>query len=624
MCPRFAIRKGVKVLSRLDIMTPSRAQTVIDGLYRDVERRIAASPPGLCPVDLAMNFLNLCHAQTCGKCVPCRVGLGQLSDLMESVLDGKATMETIALIERTARVIVNSADCAIGRDAARLVLDGIQGFRDDYEEHVLRHRCLGGMQNPVPCVALCPAGVDIPGYTVLVKYGRYADAVRLIRQDNPFPSACAYICEHPCEARCRRNMIDDAVNIRGLKRYAVDHAGYVPHPACAEETGKTVAIVGGGPSGLSAAYYLALMGHKVTVYEKRAKLGGMLRYGIPSYRFPREKLDAEIESILSLGIEVHTGVTVGRDIWLEKLEQEYDCIYIAIGAHQDKKTGIPGENSKNVISAVEMLRAIGDNEMPDFTGKQVVVIGGGNVAMDVTRSSIRLGADKVTCVYRRRQADMTALPDEITGALAEGAELMTLAAPVRIEADEDGAAKALWVQPQIIGEVDKAGRPRPGKAALEEVRIPADVIVVAIGQGVEIQGFDQAGVPIQRGAFVAGLSGQVRDMDSVFAGGDCVTGPATAIRAIAAGKVAAANIDEHLGFRHEITVDVEIPSPKLNNSPPHGRIDTTEREACERKHDFEDIECGLTQEGACAEAGRCLRCDHFGYGIFRGGRNEKW
>ncbi len=266
-------------------------------------------------------------------------------------------------------------------------------------------------------------------------------------------------------------------------------------PECAPATGKKVAIIGGGPSGLSCAYYLALMGHGVTVYEEREQLGGMLRYGIPSYRFPREKLDAEIESILSLGIEVHTGVTVGRDIWLEKLEQEYDCIYIAIGAHQDKKTGIPGENSKNVISAVEMLRAIGDNEMPDFTGKQVVVIGGGNVAMDVTRSSIRLGADKVTCVYRRRQADMTALPDEITGALAEGAELMTLAAPVRIEADEDGAAKALWVQPQIIGEVDKAGRPRPGKAALEEVRIPADVIVVAIGQGVEIQGFDQAGVP---------------------------------------------------------------------------------------------------------------------------------
>ena len=611
-------------MSRLDIKTPSRAQTVVEGLYRDMERRIAASPPGLCPVDMSLSFLQLCHAQTCGKCVPCRIGLGQLTLLINQVLDGEATMETIAIIEKTARSIVNTADCAIGRDAARLVVEGLEGFRDDYEEHVKHNRCLAGLQNPVPCVALCPAGVDIPGYMALVGEGRCADAVRLIRKDNPFPTACAYICEHPCEARCRRNMVDDAINIRGLKRYAVDHAGVVPQPECAPATGKKVAIIGGGPSGLSCAYYLALMGHGVTVYEEREQLGGMLRYGIPSYRFPREKLDAEIESILSLGIEVHTGVTVGRDIWLEKLEQEYDCIYIAIGAHQDKKTGIPGENSKNVISAVEMLRAIGDNEMPDFTGKQVVVIGGGNVAMDVTRSSIRLGADKVTCVYRRRQADMTALPDEITGALAEGAELMTLAAPVRIEADEDGAAKALWVQPQIIGEVDKAGRPRPGKAALEEVRIPADVIVVAIGQGVEIQGFDQAGVPIQRGAFVAGLSGQVRDMDSVFAGGDCVTGPATAIRAIAAGKVAAANIDEHLGFRHEITVDVEIPSPKLNNSPPHGRIDTTEREACERKHDFEDIECGLTKEGACAEAGRCLRCDHFGYGIFRGGRNEKW
>ena len=611
-------------MSRLDIKTPSRAQTVVEGLYRDMERRIAASPPGLCPVDMSLSFLQLCHAQTCGKCVPCRIGLGQLTLLINQVLDGEATMETIAIIEKTARSIVNTADCAIGRDAARLVVEGLEGFRDDYEEHVKHNRCLAGLQNPVPCVALCPAGVDIPGYMALVGEGRCADAVRLIRKDNPFPTACAYICEHPCEARCRRNMVDDAINIRGLKRYAVDHAGVVPQPECAPATGKKVAIIGGGPSGLSCAYYLALMGHGVTVYEEREQLGGMLRYGIPSYRLPREKLDAEIDSILSLGIEVRTNVRIGRDIWLEELEKQFDCIYIAIGAHQDKKTGIPGEDSRNVMSAVEMLKAIGDDVMPDFTGKQVVVIGGGNVAMDVTRSSIRLGADKVTCVYRRRQADMTALPDEITGALAEGAELMTLAAPVRIEADEDGAAKALWVQPQIIGEVDKAGRPRPGKAALEEVRIPADVIVVAIGQGVEIQGFDQAGVPIQRGAFVAGLSGQVRDMDSVFAGGDCVTGPATAIRAIAAGKVAAANIDEHLGFRHEITVDVEIPSPKLNNSPPHGRIDTTEREACERKHDFEDIECGLTQEGACAEAGRCLRCDHFGYGIFRGGRNEKW
>ncbi len=611
-------------MSRLDIKSPSRAETVVENLYRDMERRIAASPPGLCPVDMALSFLRLCHAQSCGKCVPCRIGLGQLSLLLEQVLSGTATMSTLVTIEKTARTIVNTADCAIGRDAARLVVDGLEGFRDDYEEHILHHRCLAGLKYPVPCVALCPAGVDIPGYMALVGEGRCADAVRLIRKDNPFPTACAYICEHPCEARCRRNMIDDAINIRGLKRYAVDHAGEVPQPECAPATGKKVAIVGGGPSGLSCAYYLTLMGHKVTVYEEAKQLGGMLRYGIPNYRFPRHLLNAEIESILSLGIEVHTGITVGKDIWIEDLQKEYDCLYIAIGAHQDKKTGIPGEDSVNVMSAVEMLRDIGDDIMPDFSGKKVVVIGGGNVAMDVTRSSIRLGAEKVTCVYRRRVEDMTALPDEVTGAMAEGAEIMTLAAPVRIEADEEGVAKALWVQPQIIGEVDKAGRPRPGNANLPEVRLEADIIVVAIGQGIEISGFDAAGVPIKRGTFVAGLSGQVGDMDNVFAGGDCVTGPATAIRAIAAGKVAAANIDEHLGYRHEITVDVEIPSPKLNNRAPHGRINTTEREAGQRRCDFEDIECGLTQEGAVTEASRCLRCDHFGYGIFKGGRVEKW
>ncbi len=611
-------------MSRLDIMTPSRSQTVIDGLYRDVERRIASSPPGLCPVDLALSFLRLCHAQTCGKCVPCRIGLGQLATLLEQVLNGEATMETLSIIERTARVIYNSADCAIGRDAARLVSDGLAGFRDDYEEHILHHRCLGGMQNPVPCVALCPAGVDIPGYVALVKNRRYADAVKLIRKDNPFPSACAYICEHPCEARCRRRMIDDAINIRGLKRYAVDHAGDVPNPQNAQPTGKTVAVIGGGPGGLSAAYYLSLMGHRVTVFEQRSKLGGMLRYGIPSYRFPREILDKEIESILSTGIEVKTGITVGSDVSFDELKNKYDALYIAIGAHTDKKTGIEGENSEGVMSAVEMLRAIGDDSLPDFTGKEIVVIGGGNVAMDVCRSSVRLGARKVSCVYRRRQADMTALPEEVEGAIAEGVELVTLAAPVRIEADGNGRATALWAQPQIIGTIDAAGRPRPEKAARDEIRIPADIIIVAIGQGIETHGFEQSKISIKRGTFIAEASGQVGDMSGVFAGGDCVTGPATVIRAIAAGKVAAANIDEYLGFHHEISVDVAIPDPQLTNNPPHGRINTTERQACERKNDFTCIECGMTDEEANAESSRCLRCDHFGYGIFRGGRKSTW
>lgn len=612
-------------MSRLEVKLPGQAQAVVEQLYRNMERRIASSPPGLCPVDMALNFLNLCQAQTCGKCVPCRIGLAQLSSMIREVLDGEPDIAILRRIENTAQVIVDTADCAIGIDAANLVLMGLKGFRDDYEEHILHHRCLGTLKNPVPCVALCPAGVDIPGYISLVNEGRCADAVRLIRKDNPFPTACAYICEHPCEARCRRNMVDDALNIRGLKRYAVDHAGDVPQPRKAPATGRSVAIVGGGPGGLSAAYYLSLMGHKVTVYEQQSKLGGMMRYGIPSYRFPREKLDAEIASILSLGIEVHTGVKVGQDITFDQLKKEHDCVYISIGAHTDKKTGIEGEDSIGVVSAVELLRHIGDDEMPDFTGQNVAVIGGGNVAMDVTRSAIRLGAAKVTCVYRRRQEDMTAQQEEVEGAIAEGAEVLTLQAPLKIEADENGRVTALWTQPQIIGEIDKAGRPRPGTAAVEPLRIPADIVIVAIGQGIESHGFEQIGIKVQRGGtLAANTSTRIPDMEGVFAGGDCVTGPATVIRAIAAGKAAAANIDEYLGFHHEIKVDVKVPTPRCTDLRPRGRVDATERDACERKCDFQCIECGMTDEEAAQESSRCLRCDHFGYGIFKGGRVETW
>lgn len=612
-------------MSRLLIRTPSQAQAVVDNLYDNMERRISASPPGLCPVDMALNFLNLCHAQTCGKCTPCRIGLGQLSELLNQILNGEGTMETLETVERTAKVILDSADCVIGSNAARLVLSGLEGFRDDYIAHVTENRCLGSLENPVPCVALCPAGVDIPGYIALIAEGRNEDAVRLIRKDNPFPIACAYICEHPCEARCRRRMMDNAINIRGLKKYAVDNTHDVPNPTCAPKTGKKVAVIGGGPGGLSAAYYLTLMGHEVTVYERHKKLGGMLRYGIPSYRFPREKLDEDIASILSVGITVHTEVNVGTDITFDELRSQYDSLYIAIGAQTDKKIGMEGEDCRNVISAVEMLGKIGDGIMPDFTGKKVVVVGGGNVAMDVTRSAIRLGAQKVSCVYRRRQSDMTALPEEIEGALAEGVEMLTLQAPVRIESDGEGNAVALWTQPQVIGERDKSFRPRPQKASLPEQRIEADIIVMAVGQGVEARGFEHSGITIKRsGTIAAGEDSKLPIGEGIFAGGDCVTGPATAIRAIAAGKAAAANIDEYLGFHHEISVDVEIPAPQFDNKPPHGRVNLKEREAAERKHDFECIECEMTCQEAQIESTRCLHCDAYGYGIFKGGRKSKW
>ena len=611
-------------MNRLTIASTNQAQVVVEGLYKDLERRIVASPPGLCPVDMAASFLKLCHAQTCGKCVPCRVGLSQLEIMLEEVLSGKATMDTIDLIEKTARVIVASADCAIGYEAANMVLKSVRGNREDYEEHVRNGRCTCSLNQPVPCVALCPARVDIPGYIALVSQGRYADAVRLIRKDNPFPTACALICEHPCEARCRRNMIDDSINIRGLKRYAVDHSGVVPAPENAPSTGKRVAIVGGGPGGLSAAYYLQLMGHHAVIFEKQPKLGGMLRYGIPNYRLPRQRLEEDINVILSTGVEVHTGVSIGEQMSVADLRQEYDAVYIAIGAHTDKKVGIPGEDSKNVISAVEMLRNIGNDIMPDFAGKRVAVIGGGNVAMDVARSSVRLGAESVCVAYRRRKVDMTALPEEVEGAIAEGCEILELQAPTRIEADEEGKVCALWVQPQIIGPVGWDGRPSPKKANNEEKRVPVDIVIVAIGQGIASQHFAEHGVPVKRGVIEAMQTSGVENVPGVFAGGDCVTGPATVIRAIAAGKVAAANIDEYLGFHHTIGCDVEIPQARLDDRPPCGRVNMAELGADERKNNFEPFECGMTEQEACQESSRCLRCDHFGYGVFKGGRVAKW
>lgn len=616
-------------MSRLTILTKDKAQVTMESMYQDLERRIVASPPGLCPVDLTRSFIKMCLAQSCGKCVPCRVGLRQLARLFDNVLDGEATEETVENIKLTAEGIYYSADCAIGYEAAKLALKSVEGCIDDFESHIHNGFCSCNSNQPVSCVKSCPAGVDIPGYIALVQQKRYADAVRLIRRDNPMPTTCAYICEHPCENRCKRTIIDAPVNIRGLKKMAVDNAGIVPVPECEPATGKKVAIIGGGPGGLSAAYYLALMGHKVTIFEQRKQLGGMLRYGIPNYRFPRKKLDEEIDSILSTGIEVKKNISVGKDISFDDITEEYDATYISIGAHADKKMGIEGEDAKSgITSAVEMLRAIGDGDMPDYTGKRVIVIGGGNVAMDVARSSIRLGASKVSIVYRRRKADMTALEEEVVGAEAEGCDVLELMSPVRIKQDEEGNAIGLVVKPQMISKVSH-GRPAPKAASKDEMLLESDLIVVAIGQGIETKSFEEHGIKVQRGVISALNTGNITPQDGemsegVFAGGDCVTGPATVIKAIAAGKVAAANIDEYLGFNHEITCDVEIPYASNEDKVACGRVEVALREAAERKNDFEPIEYGFTCEEACQEAGRCLRCDHFGFGAFRGGREEQW
>lgn len=610
-------------MSRLEIPTPVQAQVVIEELYRDLERRIESSPPGLCPVDMTRAFLELCHAQTCGKCVPCRVGLWQLKNLLTDVMNGTATTDTLKLMEDLATSIMDTADCAIGYEAASMVYKSLIGCREDYEEHIRQGKCTCQYTQPVPCVSLCPAQVDIPGYIALVGEGRYADAIRLIRKDNPFPTTCGFICEHPCEARCRRNIVDDAVNIRGLKRMATDFAGKVPPPECAPSTGKRVAIVGGGPGGLSTAYYLQLMGHQVTVLETLPKLGGMLRYGIPNYRLPKERLDDDIEAILSTGVEVQYGVRVGTDVTIQQLREQYDAVLISVGASTDKKLGLEGEDADGVLSAVQFLRNVGKNQNLNLSGQEVAIIGGGNVAMDAVRTAKRLGAKKVSIVYRRRTADMTALPDEIEGAVAEGIELMTLKAPSAIEVDENNHVTGIRVTPQMISRI-KDGRASVKPTGEPDVLIPCQTLIIAIGQDIETKHFMEAGFPVARGKILTEKDGGFEGMPGVFAGGDCTSGPATVIKAIAAAKVVAANIDEYLGYHHIISCDVDIPEARLADRPPCGRVNMTEREAGERVCDFDGVENCMSETEAKQEAQRCLRCDHFGYGIFKGGRETLW
>ena len=536
-------------MRRLTVYTPDDAEMVMERMVHEMERRLAATPPGYMS---GRHGFGVSEAVSCkrGKCVPCRVGLGRLGDLLDDILEGRGDDQTIELLKEVSESIVDTADCVIGSDAAAMVLRSVREFEPDYISHIEEGHCLGTFAAPVPCVAGCPAGVNVPGYIALIRAGRPQDAVKVIRRDNPFPSACALVCEHPCESHCRRSMLDDAINIRGLKRYAVEAAGDVPVAEPLPLTGKKVAIIGGGPSGLTAAYYLALMGHDVTIFEKQPKLGGMLRYGIPN-RLPKA-VDREIETILNLGVTVHTNFEVGRDGTLESLKKKYDAIYIAIGAHGDRKLGIPGEEAEGVVPAVKMLRDIALGEPIDLKGKKVVVVGGGNVAMDAARSSIRLGAQKVTVAYRRRMQDMTALREEIEGALAEGADILELTAPAKVETDGNGKVAALWVQQMTVGAIDSSGRPKPVPTGNPDVRIPCDVIIVAIGQAIESEFLAEDGIPLSRDRVSAFEDLSINGHPGIFSGGDCVTGPESAIMAIGAGKVAAYNIDMYLGGRGRI------------------------------------------------------------------------
>ena len=611
-------------MSTLSVKPSSAADAKIASVAKSFQQRIEAIPPGSCPIVVLASHCENCASQTCGKCVPCRDGLPQLAQQLKRIAACQAAPADLEACVELARMIRDTSDCVIGYKAASDVLEGLETFSAELQSHLQKHSCCQDIGQKVPCEALCPAHVDVPAYIALTAAGDYAGAIKMIRKDNPFPTACALVCEHPCEARCRRTMIDAPVNIRGIKKFAVDNlpADKVEVPSRLPDTGRSIAVIGGGPSGLTCAYFAALMGHKVTVFEGRSKLGGMMRYGIPAYRFPRQRLDSDINAILSVGnidVVYNTNVDAAK---MQEIAASYDAVYVAIGAQGGKSLRLDNVDADGVSSAVDLLSRIGDGDwLPDFTGKNVVVIGGGNVAMDCCRTSVRAHAKSVTCVYRRRVEDMTALAAEIESAMQEGVEMMTLQSPAAIEVDQDGHCTALITQPQYISAV-KRGRPAPADADKPQQRVEADVILLAVGQAILSASFEDFGMQADRTYFVADDELHAAGFDNIFVGGDCQTGPATVIKAIGAGKVAARNIDSYLGFNHTLNIDVEVPAPMPNDRTAYGRVEILERPARERKCDFEGVETQMSLEEARQECGRCLRCDHYGCGSMEGGRYQ--
>ncbi len=597
----------------------------IDVVLRKFRSRMTSYPPGMCPLALYRSLLQISMNQSCGKCVPCRDGLAEVDHLLKDVLNGDATMETLGEIEDKCRMIAQTADCAVGVVGANLILESLSEFADEYESHIKDKRCAENVTQTIPCVTLCPAHVDVPGYIAMIKEQDYEGAVRVIRNRNPFPTACAMVCEHPCERKCRRSMVDAPINIRALKKYAVEQAAAdtVPTPAPNVKTGKRIAVIGAGPSGMTCAYYLSLMGHEVEIFEEHEKGGGMLRYGIPEYRLPKEQLDRDIKAILSAGdIKIHYNTKVGRDISFTELRDGYDAVYIGIGAQLGNRMPMENADAGNVIPAADFLQKVANGEAPDLTGKKVVLIGGGNVAMDAARTAVRLNAESVH-VFTRKRDDYTALEEEIEGAMQEGVRFRTLLSFLNIEADkETNDVRAVWLQPEIIAEYDQYGMMTTEHSSNYPYRFKCDLLILGVGQRSDTSHFEQENVPVNRGRILADETCMVQGMEKVFSGGDCVTGPSTAINAIAAGQVAAANIDEYLGYHHKIDDKLVIPAAYPNPCVPTGRAEVEEKDPFARKNNFGFVELPMTHEEAMREAGRCLRCDHYGCGAMEGGRGE--
>ena len=575
-----------------------------------------------CMVDVARFFIEFTHSESCGKCVPCRVGLNKALRLLNSITEGSGTADHLRLLDELGRMIRECSLCGLGQSAPNPVLTTLRHFHDEYEDHIVAKRCRAGVCQELalsPCENSCPLRMNIPRFLELYQEGRLEDAFESVILDNPLPASTGRVCQHPCDNRCRRQSFDEVVNMREVHRFIADAIYQSDRfkPMLKRilarrlaPTGRKVAVAGAGPTGLTAAFYLAMLGHEVTIFEERGEAGGMLRFAIPEYRLPKSVLRRELDLIEGVGVKMEFNVRVGFDLPLNELASRFDAVFISIGTWKESWLYLPGTELKGVYPALPFLES-GARQEQVKKGSRVSIIGGGNAAIDSARSVQRMGAS-ATILYRRERKDMPAIDEEIQAAEEEGVKIVFLAAPHRILGDAAGNVKAIEIVKTRLGEYDKSGRRRP--IPTDEVqRFDCDSVILAVGETFDLDFCKASGLELkEEGTIVVDRFTLETSRPGFYAGGDVITGASNVSNAMGGGKQAARKIDERL--MGEQRWEKLFPDFEYSRQAP-GEPSLSRRHSGHsllakiRVRSQDEVVAGLSPEEALEEARRCLRCD---------------
>ncbi|MBN2244326.1 MAG: NADH-quinone oxidoreductase subunit NuoF [Candidatus Aminicenantes bacterium] len=577
-----------------------------------------------CMVDLAHFFLSFLKDESCGKCTPCREGIPQMLAILSRIKEGKAELKELDDLENLAQVIKDTALCGLGKTAPNSVLTTLRYFRKEYEDHIVKKKCEAGVCRTLvsaPCHHACPIGTEASSYVALIAQRKFREAFEVNYYHNPLPGVCSRVCHHPCESKCKAGELDAPIAIRELKRFVSDYVwnngGYRLPVKIDSGMGNMVAVVGAGPAGLMAAWELVKSGYAVTIFESESVPGGMMAWGIPEYRLPKKLLQLEIEQIQKLGVKIKTNITVGKDITIAELfEQGYKALFIATGAPLNISLRIPGENVGGVIDPIRFLKAHNLNGKVSV-GKKVAVVGGGNTAIDAARTALRLGAE-VSILYRRTQREMPAIKEEIDAAMEEGIKMEFLTLPVEAIA-ENGSLSKIKCTRMILEEFDSSGRRRPKPLNGSEFEMDVDTLIPAIGQEPDLN-FLEEGTALnisKWNTLEVDPETMATNIPGIFAGGDVVTGPATVLEAMRAGKIAAESIDRYIQGKSLTRIykptepRLEVPPVALgsNEEIEFSRPIMPKLPVDQRIRNFNEVELGFGLEDAVREAQRCFRCD---------------